>query len=253
MFGWIVRDDRLLLGFVLVVALASARAEPLVFQSSENRVALLELFTSEGCSSCPPAETWLSGLRSAPGLWKEFVPVSFHVDYWDYLGWRDPWASKAFSNRQREYVRHWHGDSVYTPGMVLNGQEWRSWSEQKDGPRPSPKKSGVLLVKSADHANWQITFSPPERDKHGYEVHVALLTNELISEVKSGENRGRRLRHDFVVTDLATHPLTSHGDRFETEFALMVAKPQAHQAIAFWVTQRGSLEPLQAVGGWLTN
>jgi len=101
-------------------------------------VALLELFTSEGCSSCPPAETWLSGLRSAPGLWKEFVPASFHVDYWDYLGWRDPWASKIFSYRQRDYAQSWHSDSIYTPGFVLNGREWRSWSREQNGPPGFP-------------------------------------------------------------------------------------------------------------------
>jgi len=97
-----------------------AGVEPLAFQSSGNKTALLELFTSEGCSSCPPAETWLSGLKSAPGLWKEFVPVSFHVDYWDHLGWKDAWGTKAFSDRQRAYARNWQTDSIYTPGFVLD-------------------------------------------------------------------------------------------------------------------------------------
>src|SRR5215470_17138375 len=118
-----------LLGFAIMVAVNSgARGDTLVFQSSENQVSLLELFTSEGCSSCPPAEKWVSGLKAAPGLWKQFVPVAFHVDYWDYLGWRDPWASKAFSDRQRAYAQVWGGDSIYAPGFVLNGQEWRAWS-----------------------------------------------------------------------------------------------------------------------------
>ena len=119
----------MLLGLMTMISLhADARAEPIVFQSSESQVSLVELFTSEGCSSCPPAEKWLSDLKAAPGLWKHFVPVAFHVDYWDYLGWRDPWASKAFSDRQRAYAQLWRGDSIYTPGFVLNGQEWRSWS-----------------------------------------------------------------------------------------------------------------------------
>ena len=74
---------------------------PVIFKSSERRTALLELYTSEGCSSCPPAETWLSRLTDSPGLWKDFVPIGFHVDYWDHLGWRDKWGSKAFSERQQ--------------------------------------------------------------------------------------------------------------------------------------------------------
>jgi len=72
----------------LVAISANAQNQPLVFQSAATRTALLELFTSEGCSSCPPAETWLTSLTAAAGLWKDFVPVAFHVDYWDYLGWR---------------------------------------------------------------------------------------------------------------------------------------------------------------------
>jgi len=241
-------------GFLVALDL-QAMGGPLAFQSSENRVALLELFTSEGCSSCPPAETWLTSLKDAPGLWREFVPVSFHVDYWDYLGWRDPWASKAFSNRQRDYAQSWHTDSIYTPGFVLNGQEWRSWSGTKNGPRASTTKTGVLQVNSADGTHWQVAFSPAGRNTTDYEVHAAILANEVASEVKSGENRGRRLHHDFVVTALASQLLASRGDRAEGELVFRNDKQQENgrRAIAFWVTHRGTLEPLQALGGWLSN
>lgn len=232
-----------------------ARPESLVFHSSENQVALVELFTSEGCSSCPPAETWLSSLKAAPGLWKEFVPVAFHVDYWDHLGWRDPWGAKSFSDRQRAHAQNWRGDSIYTPGFVLNGQEWRAWSPKKTAPQMSATKAGVLQVSSADRAHWQVTFSSMSKVDGGYEVHAAILANELSSDVKAGENRGRRLNHDFVVVALTTHPLTKHGDKAEGEFALQpdTQKQKGRLAIAFWVTHRGSLEPLQAAGGWLPN
>ena len=247
---------RILFGFVMMVGLdLKTRGENLVFQSSENRVALLELFTSEGCSSCPPAETWLSGLRSSAGLWKEFVPVSFHVDYWDYLGWRDPWASRNFSDRQRDYAQSWRTDSIYTPGFVLNGQEWRSWSRDRNGPHASVVKAGVLQVNSADGTRWHVTFSPTGRNTSDYEVQAAILANEIVSDVKSGENRGRRLHHDFVVTALVRQTLASHGGKAEGELVFKNDKQQENgrRAIAFWVTRRGSLEPLQAVGGWLSN
>src|SRR5213592_2728274 len=81
---------------VLLVVTVNAQNTPLTFQSSGKQTALIELYTSEGCSSCPPAETWLSRLKESPGLWKDFVPLAFHVDYWDYLGWGDPWANKSF-------------------------------------------------------------------------------------------------------------------------------------------------------------
>lgn len=89
----------------------------------------------------------------------------------------------------------------------------------------------------------------------GYEVHAAILASELSSDVKAGENRGRRLNHDFVVITLTTYPLAKHGDKAEGEFALQLdnQKQKGRPAIAFWVTHRGSLEPLQAVGGWLPN
>jgi hypothetical protein len=181
--------------------------------------------------------------------------MSFHVDYWDYLGWRDPWASKAFSDRQRAYAQHWGSDSIYTPGFVLNGQEWRSWSREKNGPRTSAARAGVLQVTSADRAHWQVTFSAVGRDIRDYELHAAILANELTSDVKSGENRGRRLNHDFVVTALTTHSLTNHGGKADGEFIFETDKQQqrGRLAIAFWVTHRGGLEPLQAVGGWLSN
>src|SRR5215467_12960255 len=85
-------------------AVESLGAERIKFQSGTNRAALVELYTSEGCSSCPPAEEWLSQLKIDPRLWMDFVPVAFHVDYWVYLGWRDPFGTGSFSERQRAYA-----------------------------------------------------------------------------------------------------------------------------------------------------
>src|SRR5881394_2772067 len=91
----------------MFVAAVNAQHTSFTFQSSGEQVALLELYTSEGCSSCPPAETWLSRLKESPKLWKDFVPVAFHVDYWDYLGWKDPFAAKVYTERQHEYASLW--------------------------------------------------------------------------------------------------------------------------------------------------
>ncbi|HEX4349582.1 MAG TPA: DUF1223 domain-containing protein, partial [Verrucomicrobiae bacterium] len=84
---------------------AGAQAEPFHFQSEVKQVSLVELYTSEGCSSCPPAEYWLNQLKHSPGLWKNFVPVAFHVDYWNSLGWKDHWSAPEFSERQRDYAQ----------------------------------------------------------------------------------------------------------------------------------------------------
>src|SRR6059036_3501 len=114
----------LLRPFTLIVlamtAAITASAAETTFEVGPQRAQLLELYTSEGCSSCPPAEAWLSKLKDAPGLWRDFVPIAFHVDYWDSLGWKDPFAIKAYSERQRDYAASWRSRSVYTPGFVLD-------------------------------------------------------------------------------------------------------------------------------------
>src|SRR6266404_5814599 len=239
----------------MFVASANAQNTSLTFQSSGEQVALLELYTSEGCSSCPPAETWLSRLKESPGLWKDFVPVAFHVDYWDYLGWRDPWASKSFSDRQRTYAKQWRSDSTYTPGFVLNGKEWRDWSGRKDGPKSPGLKAGVLTVTSSDTNRWQVSFAPASAVGSNYEVQAALLAGGLSSKVKAGENRGRLLNHDFVVLTLAKAPLVLSGDLAQGEFALNKQRNSAETdlALAVWITPAGRPEALQATGGWLAR
>jgi len=183
----------------MFVATVNAQNTSLTFQSSGKQTALIELYTSEGCSSCPPAETWLSRLKESSGMWKDFVPLAFHVDYWDYLGWRDPWANKLFSDRQRNYANQWRSESIYTPGFVLNGKEWRDWSGRKDGPKSAGANVGGLTVSSSDTNRWQVNFAPANTGSAAYEVHAALLAGGLSSNVKAGENRGRLLNHDFVV------------------------------------------------------
>ncbi len=240
---------------VMLILTVNAQNSLLTFQSSGKQTALIELYTSEGCSSCPSAETWLSRLKESPGLWKDFVPLAFHVDYWDYLGWRDPWASKSFSDRQRAYAKQWRSDSIYTPGFVLNGKEWRDWSGRKDGPKPAGMKAGVLKVSASDTNRWQVSFAPPNTDATDYEVHAALLTGGLSSDVKAGENRGRLLRHDFVVLALVKAALVRSGVVAKGEFVLNKQRNAAESdlALAVWITPAGRFEPLQAAGGWLAR
>jgi len=234
----------------------NAQSATLSFQSKEEQTSLLELYTSEGCSSCPPAEAWLSRLADAPGLWKDFVPVAFHVDYWDYLGWRDPWSSRQNSERQRTYAQAWHSGSVYSPGFVLNGKEWRAWSRNAGAPELSGLKVGVLKIVSTDTNHWRVMFTPvTPAAKKNYTFHGALLAGHLISNVKAGENRGRQLTHDFVVLSLASGVLSPQNGLFAGEFVLDAAKKPApgRLAVAVWVSRQPQLDPLQATGGWVTG
>jgi hypothetical protein len=257
-----IRSQLVIGGLNLIISMHLLGAEPksaipqtqsVTFQTGNRQTALLELFTSEGCSSCPPAEVWLSRLKDSPRLWKEFVPVAFHVDYWDYLGWRDQWGSKAFSERQHSYAQFWRSDTVYTPGFVLDGKEWQTWSNHKDGPPAPSSSNGVLKVTSSDLHRWQVEFSPLRPTKASYEVHAALLGSSITSEVRAGENRGRRLVHDFVVLEITHGDLGQNGEEAKAEFSLShdSRAGQSRFAIAVWVTAHGSPAPLQAIGGWL--
>ena len=229
-------------------------AEPIRFQSSLTATPVLELYSSEGCSSCPPAETWLSRLKNDPKLWQDFVPVAFHVDYWDHLGWKDPFAAKAFSERQHNYAAQWRSESVYTPGFVLNGKEWRGWSYREAPANTSPKTTGTLTAASEDGRHWKIKFQPAVANGAArYDFHAALLGFDLSTNVKAGENRGRKLQHDFVVLMMADGAATKSGDFFQG--TVVLNRPANFSpkrlAVAAWVTLAKSQSPVQSVGGWL--
>jgi hypothetical protein len=228
-------------------------AAPVSFQSSERKTSLLELYTSEGCSSCPPAEAWLSRLKDSPGLWTNFVPVAFHVDYWNYLGWRDRWSKEDFTDRQRAYAKVWGSENIYTPEFVLNGKEWSHGVWQKGVPPATDTNAGVLSIHSDDVLHWQVAFSPAQTENAVYELHAALLANGVRSDVKAGENAGRQLEHDFAALAFIELPLVSRSNVFNSTFVLNAGpKVQAGRlALAAWITLNGNGEPIQAVGGWL--
>ncbi|MEP6810376.1 MAG: DUF1223 domain-containing protein [Chthoniobacterales bacterium] len=216
------------------------------FTSKPTRAHLLELFTSEGCSSCPPAETWLSKLKDAPGLWTDFVPLAFHVDYWDRLGWRDPFAAKAWTARQYQYSARWKSSSVYTPGFVLDGNEWRN----SGIPTASNETVGVLKIDVLNPERVKANFQPSKSDSRVFEVHVARLGFDVKINVKAGENSGRQLLHDFVVLSLAQAPLRQGDADVALPAGTALPAGNSRRAIVAWVTEVGQTEPLQAVGGW---
>lgn len=205
------------------------------FHSTGQRITVLELYSSEGCSSCPPADQWLSQLRNHPDLWTRIIPLSFHVDYWDHLGWKDPYATRAHSDRQRSYAAAWGSNHIYTPGFVTNGLEG---NRQIPG---SVQAIGALSLVQMSDREWKVSLAAA-RQPQGLRYHVALLGFDLRSKVTTGENRGRTLVHDFVVLAHLTSPTGTFT--LDTEGA---------GAVAAWVSSDGNPTPLQATGGWLTN
>ncbi len=233
---------RVLWLFLLIVNIGFA-SELKTFSSGETRVHLLELYSSEGCSSCPPAESWLGELRDAPGLWREFVPVAFHVDYWDRLGWRDKFASKEYTARQYAYADYWHSENVYTPEFVLDGAEWRARSSSNLSFPVA--KAGSLSVVYASDGVCRVTFAGAGDN----DVHVAVLGAGITSRVRAGENSGRMLHHDFVALALKTARL-EHGSA-ELKLPIPAEDGIARHALAVWITPKNELSPVQATGGWL--
>jgi hypothetical protein len=240
-------------GILVLSACGIASAGTITFQSPSRQTALLELYTSEGCSSCPPAEAWLSRLKDKPGLWTDFVPVAFHVDYWNNLGWRDKLSSDEYTERQNEYARAWSAQNIYTPEFVLNGKEWSTWYGFRSIPSAPASNIGTLTVSSTDGLHWHATFVPIENKSADYEVTAALLVSDLGSDVTAGENSGRHLNHDFAVLSLITRPLSSQTNGFQGAY-IIDNHPKGitgRLALAVWITYSGHLESLQATGGWL--
>jgi hypothetical protein len=231
---------RLAILLVMLCAALSAQATDHFFESGAQKTHLLELFTSEGCSSCPPAEAWLSKLKAEPGLWKDFVPLAFHVDYWDRLGWRDPFAAKEWTARQYQYSANWKSEGIYTPGFVLDGREWQG----RTIPASSAEKAGLLKL-STTNGKISAEFNPANGAIKGVDLHVATLGFDLTTKVTAGENNGRNLHQDFVVLSLMNTKLTNG----KAEISLNADSRAG--AIAAWITASNQLEPIQAVGGWL--
>jgi hypothetical protein len=237
---------------ILALGMNLAAASDLSWKGATQRCALVELYTSEGCSSCPPADRWFSSLKRAPGLFQDFVPVAFHVDYWDYIGWSDRFATPAFSARQSRYAQVRGLSQVYTPGVVLQGQEWRGWGGAGLALPLDRRAVGPLELLLDDEGHAVLHWSPVSTGTGALSGTVVLLGADLTTPVRRGENAGRELQHDFVVLGMSTGPLLPQQDRYRVTLPLpKISNKAPRYAIAAWVSNAANPTPLQAVGGWL--
>lgn len=228
----------------------NAHASPLVFNSGVQQTVMVELYTSEGCSSCPPAEQFLNQFANNTQLWKRYVPLALHVGYWDYLGWKDRFARPEHARRQRAYARLHHAATIYTPAFFVNGESWRpGFLHQLPDPKSSPVGNlGVRVTGEKVTANFTGANFDPKRLK----VHVAIAGLGLKTRIEAGENAGRSVQHDFVLLGQTalepagpgqwhgTLPGTNgfHADRL---------------ALVAWVSEPASPAPIQATGGYLPD
>ena len=240
------RGPRTLMLALAMLHSATAAADKLSFSSGPRQVTLLELYTSQGCSSCPPAERWLNEYIDNKDLWMRTVPLAFHVDYWDYIGWKDTYATPEYGERQREYARRGKAHTVYTPGLFTNGREWRGWSLRLK-PRASSSKPGDLSVTIED-GYLSADFDTLKREP--YELHIAILGFDIKTRVKSGENRNSTLAQEFVVL---AHEWHRSGNKHWHVSMPKYRDVSARYGIALWVSKPGRPTPIQATGGWLTE
>ena len=180
--------------------------------SGPQRATLIELYTSEGCISCPPADRWLSGFSTAGQnrQGSQIVPLTFHVDYWDYIGWPDRFASPAFTARQQARRLATHGRFVYTPQTVINARDandWRQAGSPGQLPLAPPVAASAALTLTAEqtaagrsevHLAAQLLPNAGGAGKPAV-AYLALYENNLSSDIGRGENAGKQLHHDYVV------------------------------------------------------
>lgn len=201
-------------------------------KSPAHRVALLELYTSEGCSSCPPADRFLSKLKASELGDKQnppkLIPMAFHVTYWDYIGWKDEYANKQYDQRQRDIALKNKKSTVYTPQFVLAGDDYRRYKTfNRDVKNIASKKTTVDIElsvqtisdssdegeKNIERLRVSLNSDIKKADEKEINMYVAVIENNLFSEVEDGENEGERLQHDYVVRALLGPYLHSESER----------------------------------------
>lgn len=201
---------------------------------------VVELFTSEGCSSCPPADALLRTLDATqPVSGVQLVVLGEHVDYWDDLGWKDTFSSHAFTDRQGAYVDRLHLASSYTPQMVVDGSYECSGSDGRRAaqafekaralPKIGVRISAVKLENGSLRAHLETDASPSKS-----EVFVALVLDHAESQVLRGENGGHRLQHVAIVRSLTRVGKTSKGEAFSKDMSLKAAPSEVpYRLVAF--------------------
>jgi hypothetical protein len=242
---------------LLALAAGGAQAAQCTARSPVTTTALVELYTSEGCSSCPPADRWLQSLGARGYAPDRVVPLSLHVNYWDYIGWKDPYARQAFSARQRKMAALARAAFVYTPQVLLQGRDFRGWGsgafeQQVARINAAPARASIALAldtgrKDAFEAEATVELlngaAPTD-----LALYLGAYENKLVSEVRAGENDGRTLKHDYVVLQWAG-PFELKGPRLaeRQRLPLLPKAVPANSGVVAFVQNRASGEVLQAL------
>ena len=219
--------------------------------SQEKPVVVLELFTSQGCSSCPPADTFLAEIKKTMND-KEIIPISYHVDYWNYIGWKDPFSSKKFTNKQRDYAQKSFIRSVYTPQIIINGDEHFVGSDKikiqkkiKQYLRKKPS-SNTITISNSKVTDKKVSFSYNIKGKtKNKTVHFLLVIDERITSVRRGENRNRRLKNSNIVVLEKIEAIKNASGNYELTIPKIITKKDSLRLVALikdkdWYVKTGA-------------
>lgn len=189
-------------GALALGLMAPVHGAKLRVESGATVLPVVELYTSEGCSSCPPADEWLSRLGDTLGDQLHAVPLAFHVDYWNYLGWEDPFSSREYTQRQRLLGALNQQSSIYTPEFLVSGRETRgSGAVVETILSENGKTADVMIGLGVDHGEddgIRVDINITGRTDNAV-LYLAVYENDITRDIERGENRGRTLHHDFVV------------------------------------------------------
>jgi hypothetical protein len=218
--------------------------------SGANVTPLIELYTSEGCDSCPPAERWLSSRFPAAGDRPAAIALAFHVDYWDRLGWVDRFARHAYTERQYSAMRANAASLVYTPQVLVQGRDFgwqRAGAGAFDALRSTSADTSIAIdAMSGEHEVKARVRAQAKRP--GAVVDVAYVDSGLVSNIGAGENRGVRLVHDHVVRSLQRAGSLGRDGVLATTVTLpKPAERGTHPAIVAWVQREADGEVLQSL------
>jgi hypothetical protein len=245
-----------LLALLCARAWQAAATQLLIARSSPHTVALLELYTSEGCNSCPTADRWVSSLPSQGFRPDQVIPLALHVDYWDYLGWPDRFAKAVFTQRQRAMAALHRTRTIYTPQILLQGKDLRAWDTlgaevERINQTPARAHITVQITEAQkDAVDVQVSaVIPTPTDRQQAFLYVALYENQLQSAVRAGENQGRTLHHDFVVRHwLGPVPLDDQGSvKYTSRLSIAPDWQSAHLGLAVFMQQQHTGDVLQAL------
>jgi hypothetical protein len=216
---------------------------------------LVELYTSEGCDSCPPADRWLATNFATPVREAGAIALAFHVDYWDRLGWVDRFASAEYTARQYAAMRANGASFAYTPQVIVQGRDYPEWRDATradvDAAARTPARASLAVEARPDKRSVSVSAQAEVADRalrDGAELFVAYADGGLVSQVTAGENRGVRLAHERVVRALRRVGALDALGRLEV--TLDLERPReagTHPALVAFVQRRSNGDVLQAV------